>query len=94
MKSPVIPAQAGIPIDGAGLDSRLSGNDEVLGFGSHAVRLAGLAGAVLGWRPDDFWAATPAELTAVFSAFSDEDGCAVPAVQSDLTRLMEQFPDG
>ncbi|MEM8696497.1 MAG: phage tail assembly chaperone [Pseudomonadota bacterium] len=63
-------------------------------FASEAARLAGLTGAMLGWRPDDFWAATPAELAAVFSALSGDEPSAVPAAQSDLTRLMEQFPDG
>ena len=31
-------------------------------FAICAARLAGVAGAVLGWRPEEFWAATPAEL--------------------------------
>ena len=61
-------------------------------FTARAARLAGLAGAILGWRPHEFWAATPAELTAIFAAL-------VPAVEAppthaDLTRLKEQFPDG
>ena len=30
--------------------------------------LAILAGALLGWRPDEFWRATPAELAAVIEA--------------------------
>ena len=29
---------------------------------SGAVELAGPASALLGWRPDEFWDATPAEL--------------------------------
>ena len=31
-------------------------------FAEAAARLAGMAGAVLGWSPDRFWRATPAEL--------------------------------
>lgn len=31
-------------------------------FTESAVRLAALAARVLGWRPVEFWAATPAEL--------------------------------
>lgn len=31
-------------------------------FAEAAVRLAGLAAQTLGWRPREFWAATPAEL--------------------------------
>ncbi|MGQ0660223.1 phage tail assembly chaperone [Sphingosinicella sp.] len=56
------------------------------------MRLAGLAGAVLGWRPEEFWRATPAELVAVLSAFVDETPDAATA--DDLARLMEMFPDG
>ena len=35
-----------------------------------AARLAGLAGALLGWRPDEFWRATPAELAVVLKALA------------------------
>lgn len=31
-------------------------------FSYATTRLAALAAQVLGWRPDEFWAATPAEL--------------------------------
>jgi uncharacterized phage protein (TIGR02216 family) len=61
-------------------------------FGDRAGRLAGLAGALLGWRPDEFWRATPAELAAVLSALAG--GEADPASASDLERLMEMYPDG
>jgi uncharacterized phage protein (TIGR02216 family) len=64
-------------------------------FRDDAARLAGLAGALLGWRPDDFWRATPAELAAVLAAatgageeaFAGADGV-------DLDRLRRMFPDG
>lgn len=36
-------------------------------FGPGAARLAGLAGRLLGWRPDEFWHATPAELAAILA---------------------------
>ncbi|HEY0113525.1 MAG TPA: phage tail assembly chaperone [Allosphingosinicella sp.] len=60
-------------------------------FSEAAAKLAGLAGALLGWRPDEFWKATPAELAAVLEAMfgSAEAG----ASRSDLERLMERFPD-
>ena len=48
-------------------------------FAAVARKLAGLAGAALGWRPDEFWDATP-------------EG--VPPDASDMTRLQEMFPDG
>ncbi len=61
-------------------------------FADGAGRLAGLAGALIGWRPAEFWAATPAELAAVIRALGNEDGA--PAGPSDLARLQEMFPDG
>ncbi len=33
-------------------------------FGPLALRLAGLSARALGWRPAEFWHATPAELAA------------------------------
>ncbi|HET9640607.1 MAG TPA: phage tail assembly chaperone [Allosphingosinicella sp.] len=60
-------------------------------FSESAARLAGLAGALLGWRPDEFWRATPAELGAVLGAMAGEDP--EPAGRPDLERLMERFPD-
>jgi hypothetical protein len=32
-------------------------------FGGAAARLSGAAAMLLGWRPGEFWDATPAELT-------------------------------
>jgi hypothetical protein len=61
-------------------------------FSNAAGRLAGLAGAVLGWRPDEFWAATPAELAGVLGALRGGRGPAAGA--TDLDRLKEMFPDG
>ncbi len=63
-------------------------------FAEGAARLAGIAGALIGWRPDEFWRATPAELAAVLRAFFGEDGMSVPAGSDDLARLKEMFPDG
>lgn len=61
-------------------------------FGATAARLAGIAGAVLGWRADSFWQATPAELAAVLNALNPEGEAGLSA--GDLRQLMEQFPDG
>ncbi|MGF1549191.1 MAG: phage tail assembly chaperone [Sphingomonadaceae bacterium] len=60
-------------------------------FGEAAARLAGLAGALLGWRPDEFWRATPAELAAIAGALLPDTDAA--ATRGDLKRLMEMFPD-
>jgi len=62
-------------------------------FSEAAARLAGLAGALLGWRPDEFWRATPAELAGVLAALTG-DGGAAPLSRDELTRLKERFPDG
>jgi uncharacterized phage protein (TIGR02216 family) len=60
-------------------------------FAIAASRLAGLAGALLGWRPNEFWKATPAELAAVLGALAGQDE---RASEDDLRRLMRMFPDG
>ena len=57
-------------------------------FGARAAALSGLAARLLGWRPDEFWAATPAELA---SALHDE--AIEPVAGDDLRRLMARFPD-
>jgi len=56
-------------------------------FGSAALRFCCLAARTLGWRPSEFWAATPAELTAVLCP-PDGDS-AVGLARGDLNRLME-----
>lgn len=60
-------------------------------FSESAGRLAGLAGALLGWRPDEFWRATPAELGAVLGAMAGEAADAVS--RSEFEALMKRFPD-
>lgn len=62
-------------------------------FRACASRLAGFAGAFLGWAPEVFWRATPAELLAVVSALRGEDE-AVPPDGATMLRLREAFPDG
>ena len=62
-------------------------------FADRAARLAGIAGLAFGWRPDEFWRATPAELAALVSAARGGDP-AVPPEAALIARLMEQFPDG
>lgn len=60
-------------------------------FMDQAGRLAGLAGALLGWRPDTFWRATPMELAAVLNVLSPRSET---AGADDLARLKELYPDG
>ncbi len=61
-------------------------------FSEAAARLAGLAGALFGWRPNDFWQATPAELAAVVEALAGAG--AAPMTRDELARLEERFSDG
>jgi len=64
-------------------------------FSDSATRLAGLAGLLLGWRPDEFWRATPGELEAVLAAFAGPRGIGdTPPDASTIAALKEQFPDG
>ena len=60
-------------------------------FSDSAAGLAGLAGALLGWPPDVFWQATPAELAAVLGALAGEGEAAGSA--EDMARLKVMFPD-
>ncbi|MEZ5709002.1 MAG: phage tail assembly chaperone [Blastomonas sp.] len=60
-----------------------------------AGRLAGIAGLMLGWRPDEFWRATPAELAAILmAAAGNPDGSLSGPDRATIDRLMEIFPDG
>ncbi len=60
-------------------------------FAAAARGLAGLAGALLGWRAEDFWGATPAELAVVVEALTG--GEAEGLGTAELARLMGMFPD-
>ncbi|WP_066520144.1 phage tail assembly chaperone [Sphingobium cloacae] len=62
-------------------------------FAGRAARLAGIAGWLLGWQPDEFWRATPAELAAVLKAARGEDGPETGVDGRDLERLLAMMPD-
>lgn len=51
-----------------------------------------MAAILLGWRPDEFWRSTPAELATVLAAMTG--GNAAPVTRDELARLKERFPDG
>ncbi|WP_439568717.1 phage tail assembly chaperone [Sphingopyxis sp.] len=58
-----------------------------------ALYLLGLMARVAAWRPDEFWAATPADVRAVLAGWAEADAAA--AVDgAALASMMEQFPDG
>ncbi|MEC3911630.1 phage tail assembly chaperone [Sphingobium sp. CR2-8] len=62
-------------------------------FADGAGRLAGVAGWLLGWRPDEFWRATPAELAAVLRVGSGEAAPDEGVDGAELKRLMGVMPD-
>ena len=62
-------------------------------FAEGAGRLAGIAGWLLGWRPDEFWRATPAELRAVLAAMRGDDAPVDGVDAGALARLMQAMPD-
>ena len=59
-------------------------------FGEAAARLCGAAAILLGWRPGEFWDATPAELAAMFE-MPGEHGA--PPDTRVIADLMMRFPD-
>ncbi len=68
-----------------------------MSFADAAARLAGLAGALLGWSPDQFWRATPAELGAVLNALAGDATLSPPQLppsREHIAQMMEAFPDG
>jgi uncharacterized phage protein (TIGR02216 family) len=62
-------------------------------FAQGAARLAGVAGWLLGWRPDEFWRATPAELAAVLGAARGDEVVDAGVDGGELARLMGAMPD-
>lgn len=56
-------------------------------FADAARTLAGVSALALGWRPDEFWRATPDELTAALGEL------AAPLDGEALAALRAQFPD-
>ena len=67
-------------------------------FAAGAAHLAGVVPRLLGWRPGDFWNATPAELAAIFTAVlrqaQDERVGGTPLTRGELTALLEQDRHG
>lgn len=49
---------------------------------------------MLGWRPDEFWGATPAELETVLAALAAPKAGEAPPDAATIAALKEQFPDG
>ena len=59
-------------------------------FSPGVASLAALAAQALGWSPEAFWNATPAELAAALGPTSPTgDG----VDRAEIDSLMEQYPD-
>ena len=64
-------------------------------LGPGAIMLAGVLARVAGWRPDEFWAATPADVRAVLAGWEEADAHAGSVLdRAALAAMMERFPDG
>ena len=61
------------------------------GFAAAALPLCALAARVLGWRPGEFWAATPAELAM---CLADPAAPGATMDRAELNRLMERESNG
>jgi uncharacterized phage protein (TIGR02216 family) len=61
-------------------------------FADHAAHLAGMVPLLLGWVPELFWNATPAELTAILAP--EARGGPAPLSRGELNRLMEHDRNG
>ena len=59
-------------------------------FGEAAARLCGAASLLLGWRPYEFWDATPAELAL---ALGGPELCPDGPDTATIERLRSRFPD-
>lgn len=62
----------------------------MMDFGEAAARLSSVAAIVLGWRPDEFWNATPAELAL---ALEPPASVGNPPDLSTIEELKRRFPD-
>jgi uncharacterized phage protein (TIGR02216 family) len=58
-------------------------------FGDAAARLSSAATLLLGWRPDEFWQATPMELSQALQAPVAADGPDGATIEA----LKRRFPD-
>lgn len=58
-------------------------------FAEAASRCCGLAAQLLGWRPAEFWRATPAELAMALTP-SDDFAPSSPPSRETIARMMER----
>lgn len=60
-------------------------------FADGARTLAGVSALALGWRPDEFWRATPEELATALGSHAASD--IAPPDGDSIAALRAQFPD-
>jgi hypothetical protein len=58
-------------------------------FATGAARWCSLSARLLGWRPGEFWSATPAELLMALSDPADP-ACPFPLSREMIARMMER----
>jgi hypothetical protein len=63
-------------------------------FAEAARLLSGQCALLLGWRPHEFWAATPAEVATIFAASADFAGPPRGIGRDDIKHLLERDGDG
>ncbi|ROT96648.1 phage tail assembly chaperone [Altererythrobacter sp. FM1] len=63
-------------------------------FAASAAILSGIAARALGWPPDLFWNATPAELAMSLALPAADPSAPAPLGRADLLRLIESENDG
>lgn len=63
-------------------------------FRDQAARLLPLAARALGWGPETFWAATPADLALSLADPRDPAAAATPITRTELDRLLESDRHG
>ncbi|XUU61657.1 phage tail assembly chaperone [Erythrobacter sp. HA6-11] len=62
-------------------------------FAASAKRLVPIAAQILGWRPDDFWNATPDELALALTDPTTADATSTLS-RTDLQHLLEREKNG
>lgn len=65
-------------------------------FGAAALVMMGLMARIFGWRPDEFWRATPEEVASLLQSMtgvSAEDSSRGGVARAELRQMMEAFPD-
>ena len=61
-------------------------------FSRTAAKLAGLICRTLGWRPHDFWSATPAEIASIL--FDEAGDPTFSLSRHEIEAMMERDTDG